>query len=145
MLRFEKSGRRLDRDAVREAGREIVTFVPDLVVMLRGVMSDPRVPPSAKMEAGAALAYLVSPRNRITNLIPVVGQLDDVAIVAFAVRRLLVGAGEPLLREHWRGEERGLRVLLSLTSALASKRGLLRKVGMVKSLATAARRRRARP
>jgi uncharacterized membrane protein YkvA (DUF1232 family) len=128
----------LNREAVRDVGREFITFVPDLVVMLRHVAADPRVPQSAKVEAAAALAYLVSPKNRLTNMVPVVGQLDDVAVVAFAFRRLAVGAGEHVLREHWRGSDRAFGVLMSASSALASPRGLLRRAKLAHSLATSA-------
>src|SRR4051795_9317374 len=123
---------------VTEAAREVARFVPDTVAMLRGVLSDPRVPQSAKVEAVAALAYLVSPVNKLTNWVPVVGKVDDVAVVAFALRRLLVGAGEPVLREHWRGHPRGLEVLLGLTAAFASPKGLLRRSALMKALLSAA-------
>jgi uncharacterized membrane protein YkvA (DUF1232 family) len=123
---------------LQEAGREVVRFVPDAVAMLRGVLTDPRVPQSAKVEAGAALAYLVSPVNRMTSWVPVVGKVDDVAVVAFALRRLLVGAGEPVLRDHWRGHPRGLEVLLGLTTALASPKGFLRRSALLRALLGAA-------
>ena len=123
---------------LQEAGREVVRFVPDAIAMLRGVLTDPRVPQSAKVEAGAALAYLVSPVNRMTSWVPVVGKVDDVAVVAFALRRLLVGAGEPVLRDHWRGHPRGLEVLLGLTTALASPKGFLRRSALLRALLAAA-------
>lgn len=119
---------------LQDAGREVVRFVPDALTMLRGVLADPRVPQSAKVEAGAALAYLVSPVNRMTNWVPVVGKVDDVAVLAFALRRLLVGAGEPVLRDHWHGHPRGLEVLLGLTTALASPKGFLRRSALVRAL-----------
>jgi len=128
----------VDSDALREFGREAARFIPDLVVMLRGVAADPRVPQSAKLEAAAALAYLVSPKNRLTNLIPVVGQLDDVAVLAFAFRRLVVGAGEPILREHWRGSDRAFQALIGASSALASPAGMVRRAKVVWTVAGAA-------
>lgn len=127
----------LDKDAALALGREITMFIPDIVIMLRRVVVDPRVPQSAKVEAGAALAYLASPKNRLTNMIPVVGQLDDVAIVAFAFRRLVVGAGEPILREHWRGSNRGFQLLIGASSALASPAGAVRKAKLARSLVAA--------
>jgi uncharacterized membrane protein YkvA (DUF1232 family) len=122
---------------VSEVGRELLRFVPDAIAMLRGVLADPRVPQSAKVEAGAALAYLVSPVNKATSWIPVVGKVDDVAVLAFALRRLLLGAGEPVLRDHWRGHPRGLEVLLGVTTALASPKGFLRRSAMVRALLAA--------
>lgn len=128
----------VDKDALRMFGREVTTFLPDLIVMLRRVVSDPRVPQSAKLEAGAALAYLVSPKNRLTSVIPVVGQLDDVAVLAFAFRRLVVGAGEPILREHWRGSDRAFQALIGASAALASPAGMFRRVKVAGTLAGAA-------
>src|SRR4051794_30045746 len=121
-------------DRFGDVGREVLRFVPDAIAMLRGVLADPRVPQSAKVEAGAALAYLVSPVNKMTSWVPVVGKVDDVAVLAFALRRLLVGAGEPVLRDHWRGHPRGLEVLLGLTTALASPKGLLRRSAMLRAV-----------
>ncbi|MBL7497940.1 DUF1232 domain-containing protein [Frankia sp. CNm7] len=128
----------LDKDALRSFGREVATFLPDTAFMLRGVVADPRVPQSAKLEAGAALAYLVSPKNKITNVIPVIGQLDDVAVIAFAFRRLVVGAGEPILREHWRGSDRAFHALIGASSALASPAGMVRKAKLATTIAGAA-------
>lgn len=122
---------------LQDIGREVLRFGPDAVSMLRGVLADPRVPQSAKLEAGAALAYLVSPVNRMTSWVPVVGKVDDVAVLAFALRRLLLGAGEPVLRDHWHGHPRGLEILLGLTTALASPKGLLRRSALVRAVVAA--------
>jgi uncharacterized membrane protein YkvA (DUF1232 family) len=119
---------------------ELVRLVPDLVVMLRGTLADPRVPSKAKVEAGAAVAYLLSPLDRIIDWVPVIGQLDDVAVVAFALRRLVVGAGEPVLREYWRGSDRMFRILMDATAALATPRGMARRLALVRGLIVTSRR-----
>jgi uncharacterized membrane protein YkvA (DUF1232 family) len=119
-----------DRDEVLELAREVVRFVPDVVVMLRGVLEDERVPRSAKLQTGALLAYIASPIDVIPDFVPVLGQLDDGALAALAVRRLLTAAGEPVLRDHWRGSERGLQMLLALASALAVPSRTLRRIGV---------------
>jgi hypothetical protein len=67
----------------------------------------------------------------------VVGKVDDVAVLAFALRRLLIGAGEPVLRDHWRGHPRGLEVLLGVTTALASPKGFLRRSALVRAVLAA--------
>lgn len=124
----------VDSEDLRVLGKEVLGFVPDVVRMLRGVVGDDRVPHKAKIEAGAAIAYLLSPFDRVTDLIPVVGQLDDVAVIAFAVRRLVAGAGEPVLREYWTGSDRAFRALMSLTTALATPAGLLRRTAVLGGL-----------
>jgi uncharacterized membrane protein YkvA (DUF1232 family) len=127
-----------DAEALRELGREVTAFVPDLVHLVRRVLADPRVPQSVKIETAATLGYLVSPKNRLTNWIPVVGQLDDVALVALAFRRLVTGAGEPVLREHWRGSDRSFQMLVDACTALASPRGAIRRIMVAKTLAASA-------
>lgn len=94
--------------------REATAFLPDVAVLFKDVLRDPRVPRVAKIKVGAALAYLVSPLDLVADVIPGVGMLDDVAIVAFAARELLDGAGPDIVREHWRGSVQGLDVVLRL-------------------------------
>jgi uncharacterized membrane protein YkvA (DUF1232 family) len=118
-------------DAARSVG--------DVVAMLRGITADPRVSQAAKVEASAALAYLASGRGRIRSFIPVVGRIDDLAVAAFALRRLLIAAGEPVLRSHWRGTERGLEKLLALTGALATPGGRLRRLAVAGAAASLVR------
>jgi uncharacterized membrane protein YkvA (DUF1232 family) len=127
-----------DSDAFRELGHEIVTFIPDLTYMVRQVVADPRVPQSVKIEAAVTLGYLVSPKNRFTNLIPVIGQLDDVAVVALAFHRLMTGVGEPILREHWRGSDRAFQALINASAALATPKGMVRRAKIARSLMASA-------
>jgi uncharacterized membrane protein YkvA (DUF1232 family) len=123
--------------------QEAYRNVTDVVAMLRAVSADPRVPQAAKVEASAALAYLMTGHRkvgrRIAGFIPVVGRFDDVAVAAFALRRLLNAAGEPVVREHWRGSQRGLDVVLAMTSALATPSGRWRQMAVVGAAAGAVR------
>lgn len=107
----------MDKQRVVALARDVAQFVPDVVRLFRDVAKDPRVPKRVKYEVGAAAAYLVLPVDVIPDFIPGLGQLDDVAIIGWAVRRLLMGAGEGILREHWRGTDRGLEILLQVAAA----------------------------
>ena len=115
----------LDKEAFRTLAKEAVAFVPDVARLFRDVARDERVPRRVKVEVGLAAGYLVMPFDVIPDFIPGIGQLDDIAIVAWAIRRLLLGAGESVLREHWKGTDRGLEVLLQLASTGFRPRRLL--------------------
>jgi uncharacterized membrane protein YkvA (DUF1232 family) len=141
----KRTGFALDKTQLQALAREVLRFFPDVANMLRGVLADPRVPQAAKVEAGAALAYLVSPVNRMTSWVPVIGRVDDVAVLAFAMRRLLMGAGEPVLREHWRGSPRGLDILLAFAHALSAPAGVMRRSALIGAVLNAARDVRSRP
>ncbi len=124
-------------------GRELITFVPDCMRMLRGVLTDPRVSQEAKMEAAAAAAYLASPLHRAVAKVPGLRAVDRPAVVAMAMRRLLIHAGEPVLREHWPGSEAGFHVVLGVTR-LAAAPGASRPATMAATLLAAVGARRPR-
>lgn len=115
-----------DRSDWTALAREATTFLPDVARLFKDVARDPRVPRRAKVKVGAALAYLVSPLDLVADVIPGVGMLDDVAIVAYAARELLDGAGPAVVREHWRGSQHGLDVVLRLVAMDLRPRTLLR-------------------
>jgi len=68
------------------------------------------------MLAGAAL-YLAMPLDLVPDFLPVVGQLDDAAVIALALRSVLRGAGHDVVAEHWPGSARSLAVLERLAGA----------------------------
>ncbi|HEX8104525.1 MAG TPA: DUF1232 domain-containing protein [Solirubrobacteraceae bacterium] len=102
------AGRRAD-------ARALAGFVPDCVLLVRGLLRDPRVPRRSKVALGLLVAYLASPIDLVPDFIPVAGQLDDAILLALVLRGVLRAAGEPVIREHWRGPERSLSVVLALS------------------------------
>jgi uncharacterized membrane protein YkvA (DUF1232 family) len=98
----------------REAARAFAGFVPDCLVLVRRLLTDPRVRRRHKLLLGAVAAYLACPIDVVPDFIPVAGQLDDAIVVAFALRRMLAGAGPELMHEHWPGPPRSLAPLLRL-------------------------------
>ncbi len=67
--------------------------------LLLELLSDPRIPMSRKAILGAGAAYLVFPIDLIPDFLPVVGRLDDLAIVVLALDLFLESVPQPLLYE----------------------------------------------
>jgi uncharacterized membrane protein YkvA (DUF1232 family) len=107
----------MDKKQMKAAGKELLQFAPDVARLFRDVGKDPRVPRRVKWDAAAAAAYVVMPFDVIPDFIPGFGRLDDLAVIGWAVRRLLMGAGEPIVREHWKGTDRGLELLMQVAAA----------------------------
>jgi uncharacterized membrane protein YkvA (DUF1232 family) len=97
-----------------EQARALARFVPDCVVLFKGLVSDPRVSRSRKLAMLALLAYLAMPIDLIPDFIPVAGQLDDAILVALVLRTVLRSAGADVVREHWPGPDSSLNALLRL-------------------------------
>src|SRR5436189_235559 len=95
-------------DALKAIGR----FVPDCLVLFKRLLADPRVKRRHKAAVALTIGYLAMPFDLVPDFIPVVGLLDDALVVALALRIVLRGSGEAVVREHWPGPERSLAVVL---------------------------------
>ena len=69
--------------------------LPRYLVLARGLVGDRRLSRWRKAALGAGIAYLASPIDLVPGLIPVVGQLDDLAAVLLALRFALRGLPGP--------------------------------------------------
>ncbi len=97
--------------------RELTAFLPNLVLLFRGLAADPRVPRRAKVALVAGALYLVMPIDIVPDFIPIAGQADDAIVAAMVLRFVLASTPRPILYEHWRGESRTLDRLLAATGA----------------------------
>jgi uncharacterized membrane protein YkvA (DUF1232 family) len=99
------------------AAREVASFLPNLVLLFRGLAADERVPRRAKAALILGAIYLAMPIDLIPDFIPIAGQADD-AIVAATVLRFVLGSTErSVLYEHWRGDPRTLDRVLAIARA----------------------------
>jgi hypothetical protein len=67
--------------------------------LLLSLAADPRVPNSRKALLALAAAYLLSPWDFVPERIPLVGALDDLAVVVLAVDVFLEGVPASLIDE----------------------------------------------
>ncbi len=98
----------------RSDARALAGFIPDCVVLMRRLLSDPSVSGWRKAAIVALIGYLAMPIDVVPDFIPVAGQLDDALAVALVLRLTLRGGGPELLREHWPGPEPSLRIVSRL-------------------------------
>jgi uncharacterized membrane protein YkvA (DUF1232 family) len=96
----------------RSGARELARLIPDCLVLLKRLLRDPRVAGWRKAAVAGLIAYLAMPIDLVPDFIPVAGQLDDVLVLAIALRVLVCGSGSELVREHWPGSPRALAVLV---------------------------------
>ncbi len=91
--------------------KEYLLLLPRLLKLLWRLSRDPRVPARTKATLFILGGYLASPYDLIPDFIPGVGQLDDIAIIAFVLDQMLNRIPEDIVREHWEGDEDILQVV----------------------------------
>lgn len=96
----------------RSVAREAAAFLPNLLVLLRGLARDRRVSRSQKLLLVLAIAWVASPIDLVPEFVPVAGPLDDAIVVVLVLRRVMRAAGRDIVREHWRGDPATLERLL---------------------------------
>lgn len=83
--------------------REALMLIPNFLKLLYRLFKDARVPVPEKALLVGAIIYVVSPLDLIPDVIPFIGEVDDLYLVALTVIRLLNRAPDTAIREHWDG------------------------------------------
>jgi uncharacterized membrane protein YkvA (DUF1232 family) len=74
--------------------------------MLWSLLADTRTPVAKKALLGAALGYVALGKDIVPDKVPILGQLDDLVVVALAIELFLEGLEDDLLAEKL--EEAGI-------------------------------------
>src|SRR5215468_4219770 len=88
---------------LRARMKNLLLFVPNLVVLCSRLMVDPRVPAKERILVAGAIVYAVVPFDLIPDMLPFIGQVDDAYLIALSLLRLATVADPAIVREHWRG------------------------------------------
>ncbi|MBI2710309.1 MAG: DUF1232 domain-containing protein [Actinobacteria bacterium] len=95
--------------------RDLAGFLPACVTLTRRLRKDPRVPRRAKVAVAFAGLWVLSPIDLIPEFLPVIGPLDDVVVVALALRYAARQVPPEVLFDAWPGEPRLLARLIGST------------------------------
>jgi uncharacterized membrane protein YkvA (DUF1232 family) len=81
----------------------LLMFLPAMLALCFRLMTDPRVPRVERALVLGAIVYALIPLDFIPDMLPFVGQIDDVYLISLTVLRLIDRTDEAVVREHWRG------------------------------------------
>jgi uncharacterized membrane protein YkvA (DUF1232 family) len=94
--------------------KDILRLLPDTVVLLRRLATDPDLPRGVRVRLLLLLVYLVLPVDLIPDFTPVLGYADDAIVVALALRSVTRRAGSEALDKHWPGSTESLQAVRRL-------------------------------
>jgi len=83
--------------------KNLLMFLPNMVALCVRLMVDKRVPKTERALFAAAVIYAIVPFDFLPDMIPFVGQVDDLFLIALTLLRLIDHTDDSVVREHWRG------------------------------------------
>lgn len=94
---------RIERKEARGFLHNAIYLIPNFLKLLYRLFKDSRVPTAEKAFLIGAIVYVISPLDLIPDLIPFIGEVDDLYLVSLTVLRLLNRTPAEVVREHWDG------------------------------------------
>lgn len=92
--------------------RDAAEFLPACVTTARRLRRHEAVPRRAKVALLVAILWVLSPIDLLPEFLPVIGPLDDVLVVALALRYAARSVPRPVLLDAWPADPRLLERLL---------------------------------
>lgn len=105
---------------LRRRMKNLLMFIPNLVLLCGRLMVDPRVPAKERLLVAGAIIYAFVPLDLIPDLVPFVGQIDDAYLISLTLLRLMTISDPKIVQEHWRGGGDVVELIGSMAS-IASK------------------------
>lgn len=76
---------------------------PNYLRLLGGLITDRRVSRVDKLLVAGAIAYILMPLDLLPDVVPFLGQVDDIYLLMLALERLIANAGAAVVASHWHG------------------------------------------
>src|SRR5260370_41725832 len=83
--------------------KNLLMFLPNMVILSARLMVDSRVPRTERALFAAAVIYAIIPFDFIPDMLPFIGQVDDIFLISLTLLRLIDRTHDRIGREHWRG------------------------------------------
>ena len=99
----KSEGQKIKKREAKGRMKNLLMFLPNMFTLLGRLIKDSRVPIAEKTLFAAAIVYVIMPLDFIPDVIPFVGQIDDIYLVALTLLRLINKTDESVIRQHWKG------------------------------------------
>jgi len=112
-MAFETAGARNSGEFEQHstAIQEVLYFIPNLLKMVYRLLNDEGVTYADRLLLLGTAAYVLSPLDFLADMIPVLGQVDDILLLALVLKRLMNSVPLERLGSYWDGSEPLLRLV----------------------------------
>ncbi|MEA1972208.1 MAG: DUF1232 domain-containing protein, partial [Candidatus Cloacimonadota bacterium] len=107
-------------------------LLPDFFMLFIRLLKDPRIEKRMKFFIVGVIAYVISPLDIIPDFIPIIGYVDDLVLVVFALNSMLNDIDAEIVQDNWSGQSDMLQKLKDI-STMAEKLFSKRILNQIKS------------
>jgi uncharacterized membrane protein YkvA (DUF1232 family) len=100
---MRKDNKSMGKLKIKSRVKNLLMFLPNMVALCARLMVDKRVPLTERALFASAVIYAIVPFDFLPDMIPFIGQVDDLFLVALTLLRLIDHTDDLVVREHWRG------------------------------------------
>jgi uncharacterized membrane protein YkvA (DUF1232 family) len=111
-----RSKEKMGRLETKRRMKGLMMFLPNMLGLCGRLMTDKRVPRAERALFAGAIIYAIVPLDFIPDVLPFIGQVDDVYLIALTLLRLINRTDEDVVRQHWRGGGDVIQLAESLAS-----------------------------
>ncbi|MGI5912687.1 MAG: YkvA family protein [Syntrophomonadaceae bacterium] len=91
--------------------KESLLFIPNLVKLIYRLAQDEKVNKTDRVLLLGTIAYVVSPWDFLPDVLPFLGQLDDLLLLALVIKRLMDSVSRDTMVSYWDGNRDLLRLM----------------------------------
>lgn len=102
---------------------EYIMIVPDLVALVYRLFKDKRVKKKDKIIAGVMLTYVAIPVDIIPEKVPIIGKIDDIAILFIGLERIINSVDKQIILDNWDGDENVINIVRKGVEIASDKLG----------------------
>lgn len=98
--------------------KEIGMVIPNLAILVGKLAMDKRVPWETKTMLMAGATYIVSPIDFVPDVIPGLGQAEDLLVAVLLLDGILNEIDPEIVHEHWNGDLATLERLRGIVNTI---------------------------
>jgi uncharacterized membrane protein YkvA (DUF1232 family) len=110
--------------------KESLLFIPNFLKLIYRLAQDPHVSKTDRVLLLGTAAYVLSPWDFLPDIMPFLGQLDDLLLVALVLKRLLDSVSPDTLLSYWDGDKELLKLMENIIDLAVQfvPQGVYRKI-----------------
>jgi uncharacterized membrane protein YkvA (DUF1232 family) len=95
----------VDQNAAMTTLKESLLFIPNFLKLIYRLAQDANVSKTDRALLLGTIAYVLSPWDFLPDMIPFLGQLDDILLISLVLKRMMDSVSRETLLSYWDGNK----------------------------------------